>query len=65
MKPLIINDDFGVDLAIKIESVPDIEYPYNIYMNDGTAESSLSLTKADAEAMRDWLVEVLAPLENK
>jgi hypothetical protein len=65
MKALIINDDFAAVETLRFQESGDWEYPYNIVMNDGFGKSDVSFTKAEAEAMRDWLVAVLSPLENK
>lgn len=65
MKPFVMNDDFTEEESFRLQDSGDWEYPYSIRMNDGLGKSDLSFTKAEAEAMRDWLVASLAPLENK
>lgn len=65
MKPLILYDDFTEEETFRIQDSGDWEYPYSIRMNDGFGKVDLAFTKADAEAMRDWLISALSPLENK
>ena len=50
---------------LELSESGDWEYPFNIWVNDGFGKSEIAFTKAEAEAMRDWLNEALSPLENK
>lgn len=63
MKPFQLKSFDIVELEISESG--DWEYPYNIWMNDGFGKCDISFTKAEAEAMRNWLNAALQPLENK
>lgn len=65
MKPLVLDDDFAKEETFRLQDSGDWQYPFNIVMNDGFGKVDLAFTKAEAEAMRDWLAASLAPLENK
>lgn len=55
---------YGI-VELELQPSGDWEYPFNIMVNDGFGKSDISFTRAEAEAMRNWLIEALQPLENK
>ena len=65
MKPFVMKDDFMEVDSLRIQDSGDWEYPFNIAVNDGFGVADISFTRAEAEAMRNWLNEALLPLENK